>query len=251
MLFQPFSMSQPIGYFVGQPIVAMHIPDGFLNVPVMFVAWIFSIALIAISLKKVEADYQDRAVPLMGVCAAFIFAAQMINFPIPGGTSGHLLGGTLAGVLLGPWAGSLVMSIVFMVQALIFQDGGIIALGANILNMGLIGTFGGYYLFRTVRNLIDRNRSGHQFTGLVIGTAIASWVSVVMASALVALELAISGTVPLSVGLTAMVGWHVLIGLGEALVTISTVTFIWRSRPDLLYTSSQHKVGIPSRSGSR
>jgi cobalt/nickel transport system permease protein len=243
MLFQPLSM--------GQPIVAMHIPDGFLNVPVMMVAWVFAIVLIALSLKKVEADYQDRAVPLMGVCAAFIFAAQMINFPIPGGTSGHLLGGTLAGVLLGPWAGSLVMSIVFMVQALIFQDGGILALGANILNMGLIGTFGGYYLFRTVRNFVDRQQSGHQLKGLVVGTAIAAWLSVVMASALVALQLAISGTVPLAVGLTAMVGWHVMIGLGEALVTVSTVTFIWRSRPDLLYTTARKSNAVMTRSASR
>lgn len=258
MLFQPFSINP-----IGQPIVAMHIPDGFLNVPVMLIAWILSIALIALSLKKVEADYQDRAVPLMGVCAAFIFAAQMINFPIPGGTSGHLMGGTLAGVLLGPWAGSLVMSIVFMVQALIFQDGGIVALGANILNMGLVGTFGGYYLFRTIRNFVDRlqfsrqsprqspRQSGHQFKSLIIGTAIASWFSVVFASALVALELALSGTVPLSVGLTAMVGWHMMIGLGEALVTVSTVTFIWRSRPDLFYTSSHKKAQTLSRSVSR
>ncbi len=244
-------ISQPIAQSIRYPIIAMHIPDGFLNVPVMLVAWIFAIALIALSLKKVEADYQDRAVPLMGVCAAFIFAAQMINFPIPGGTSGHLLGGTLAGVLLGPWAGSLVMSIVFMVQALIFQDGGIIALGANILNMGLMGTFGGYYLFRTVRNLVDRQQFGHQLKGLVIGTAIASWSTVVIASALVAVELAISGTVPLAVGLTSMVGWHVMIGLGEALVTVSTVTFIWRSRPDLLYTSSRQKAEPLTRSVSR
>jgi cobalt/nickel transport system permease protein len=247
MQFKTLSM----GHSIGQPIVAMHIPDGFLNVPVMLVAWVFAIALIALSLKKVEADYQDRAVPLMGVCAAFIFAAQMINFPIPGGTSGHLLGGTLAGVLLGPWAGSLVMSIVFMVQALIFQDGGILALGANILNMGLIGTFGGYYLFRTVRNFVDRQQSGHQFKGLVVGTAIAAWLSVVMASALVALQLAISGTVPLAVGLTAMVGWHVMIGLGEALVTVSTVTFIWRSRPDLLYTTARKNNAVMTRSASR
>ena len=137
--------------------LAMHIPDGFLSLPVITMTWLFAIVLITIALRQVESEYQDRAVPLMGVCAAFIFAAQMINFPIPGGTSGHLLGGTLAGVLLGPWAGSLVMSVVFMVQGFVFQDGGITAMGANIFNMGLIGTFGGYYLFRTVRNLV-----GHQ-----------------------------------------------------------------------------------------
>jgi cobalt/nickel transport system permease protein len=214
--------------------LAMHIPDGFLSLPVLGVTWIGAIGLIAISLKQVESDYQDRAVPLMGVCGAFIFAAQMINFPIPGGTSGHLLGGTLAGVLLGPWAGSLVMSVVFMVQGFVFQDGGITAMGANIFNMGLIGTFGGYYLFRTIRNLV-----GQGIRGIVVGTAIASWFSVVTASAIAAIQLAISGTVPLLIGMTAMVGWHVMIGVGEALVTVSTVTFIWRSRPDLLYTSSK------------
>ena len=222
--------------------LAMHIPDGFLSLPVITMTWLFAIILITIALKQVESEYQDRAVPLMGVCGAFIFAAQMINFPIPGGTSGHLLGGTLAGVLLGPWAGSLVMSVVFVVQGFVFQDGGITAMGANIFNMGLIGTFGGYYLFRTVRNLV-----GHQLRGIVVGTAIASWFSVVIASAIAAIELAISGTVPLFVGMTAMVGWHVMIGVGEALVTVSTVTFIWRSRPDLLYTSSKRMNSELSR----
>lgn len=231
--FLPF----PIPVACGSSFLAMHIPDGFLSVPVMGVTWILSIALLTIALKKVEADYQDRAVPLMGVCAAFIFAAQMINFPIPGGTSGHLLGGTLAGVLLGPWAGSLVISIVFVVQGLIFQDGGIAAMGANIFNMGLVGTFGGYYLFRTIRNILGR----HRLRGLLIATTIASWCSVVIAATLTAFQLAISGTVPLSLGLIAIVGWHMMIGIGEALVTVSTVTFIWRSRPDLLYTASNKK----------
>ncbi|MFM7440684.1 MAG: energy-coupling factor ABC transporter permease, partial [Snowella sp.] len=133
------------------PTLALHIPDGFLSLPVSLVTGAFSLVLLIISLKQVEKDYQDRVVPLMGVCAAFVFAAQMINFPIPGGTSGHLLGGTLVGILLGPWAGSLVMTVVFIVQALLFQDGGLTALGANIFNMGLIGTFGGHYLYKVIR----------------------------------------------------------------------------------------------------
>jgi cobalt/nickel transport system permease protein len=222
---------------IGQPLVAMHIPDGFLNLPVIAVTWGFAIALLALALKQVEKDYQERAVPLMGVCAAFIFAAQMINFPIPGGTSGHLLGGTLAGILLGPWAGSLVMSVVFMVQAFVFQDGGITVMGANIVNMGLVGTFLGYYLFRTIRNLLGRDR----LPALVIATAISSWVSVVVASMLCALELAISDTVPLNVGMVAMVGWHGLIGIGEALITVSTVSFIWRTRSDMFYQGSRKR----------
>jgi cobalt/nickel transport system permease protein len=216
------------------PIMAMHIPDGFLNLPIIIMTWIAAIVLLAMSLKRVEAAYQERTVPLMGVCAAFIFAAQMINFPIPGGTSGHLLGGTLAGILLGPWAGSLVMSVVFIVQGFIFQDGGITVMGANIFNMGLIGTFGGYYLFRSIRNLIGRQ----QLRGLVVGSAIAAWVSVMLAAACCAFELAFSGTVPLPVALAAILGWHMFIGMGEALITVATVTFIARTRPDLFYRST-------------
>ena len=226
-----FSISQSLMSADWRPVVAMHLPDGFLNIPVSLVTWIIAVALIAVSLKRVQAEYQERAVPLMGVCAAFIFAAQMINFPIPGGTSGHLLGGTLAGALLGPWAGSLVMAAVFIVQGVIFQDGGITVMGANIFNMGLIGTFGGYYLFATIRRALGSNH----LRSTVIASAVAAWCSVVAAALACALELAVSGTVPLKVALAAMVSWHVLIGVGEALITVTTVTFIWRSRPDLFF----------------
>jgi cobalt/nickel transport system permease protein len=170
----------------------------------------------------------------------------MINFPIPFGTSGHLLGGTLAGTLLGPWAGSLVMSAVFIVQGVVFQDGGITVMGANIFNMGLIGTFGGYYLFRTIRNLIGHDK----LQGMVMGTAIASWVSVVVASIICAFELAFSGTVPLNVALVAMVSWHSLIGIGEALITVATVTFIWRTRPELFHRPPHRATASASRSYS-
>jgi len=225
----------------------MHIPDGFLNLPVILITWIIAIALIALAIRQAQAEYQERAVPLMGVCAAFIFAAQMINFPIPGGTSGHLLGGTLAGALLGPWAGSLVMVAVFIVQGVLFQDGGLTVLGANIFNMGLIGTFGGYYLYRTVRFAAGHDR----LSGLVIGAAIAAWTSVVVASIVCALELAISGTVPLAVAFTAMASWHVLIGIGEALITVVALSFIWRTRPELLYDPPRKTKVSTSRPLSR
>ena len=211
--------------------LALHIPDGFLSLPVSLFTWIAALVLISLSLKRVEREYQERAVPLMGVCAAFIFAAQMINFPIPGGTSGHLLGGTLAGILLGPWAGTLVMAVVFIVQAFLFQDGGLTVLGANIFNMGLIGTFGGYYLYRWLRFSIGRN----QWRGMLVGTMVAAWTSVVAAAAMTSLELALSGTVPLKIALIAMIFWHCLIGIGEAIITSIAVSFVWRSRPDLLY----------------
>lgn len=213
------------------PILGLHIPDGFLSLPVSLVGWVIALVLIAVSLKRVESDYGDRTVSLMGVCAAFIFAAQMINFPIPGGTSGHLLGGTLAGALLGPWAGSLVMSAVFIVQAVLFQDGGLTVLGPNIFVMGLIGTWGGYYLYRAIRFALGRDR----WPAVATGLAVASWVSVVFASAVVAVMLTLSGTVPLRVAMIAMVGWHALIGVGEALITVAAVGYIWRTRPDLLF----------------
>ncbi|PSO65655.1 MAG: cobalamin biosynthesis protein CbiM [Cyanobacteria bacterium QH_2_48_84] len=211
--------------------LALHIPDGFLSLPVSLFGWVIAIGLIAVSLNRVQSEYQERTVPLMGVCAAFIFAAQMINFPIPGGTSGHLVGGTLAGILLGPWAGSLVVSVVFIVQAVIFQDGGLTVLGANIFNMGLIGTFGGYYLYKAIRFSIGRN----SWLGMLIGTAVAAWANVVVAAIFTAFELALSGTVPLGVALAAMTFWHVLIGIGEAIITVVVVSFVWQTRPDLFY----------------
>lgn len=214
-----------------QPQLALHIPDGFLNPPVLLVTWLIAVGLVAISLNRAQAEYQERAVPLMGVCAAFIFAAQMINFPILGGTSGHLLGGTLAGALLGPWAGSLVMVAVFIVQGTVFQDGGLTALGANIFNMGLIGTFLGYYLYRTIRFIVGRDT----LQGVVVGAAVAAWTSVVVASIICAIEIALSGTVTLTVALTTMASWHVFIGIGEALITVVALSFIWRTRSDLFY----------------
>ncbi len=223
------------------PYLALHIPDGFLNLPVSLFTWVATLVLIAVCLKQVQRDYQERAVPLMGVCAAFIFAAQMINFPIPGGTSGHLLGGTLAGILLGPWAGSLVMVVVFIVQAVLFQDGGLTVLGANIFNMGLIGTFGGYYLYRAVRSAVGFNT----WRGMAIGTVVAAWTSVVVAALACAIQLGLSGTVPMGVALSAMLGWHVLIAIGEAIITLIAVSYIWRTRPDLLFDPPQTRTALP------
>jgi cobalt/nickel transport system permease protein len=224
--------------------LAMHIPDGYLSLPVSLVTGLIAIALIALSLSRVQSEYKERTVPLMGVCAAFIFATQMVNFPIIGGTSGHLMGGTLAGILLGPWAGSLVMSVVFIVQSVMFQDGGLTALGANITNMGLIGTFGGYYLYRLIRSLVGRNT----WLGMSISTAIASWTSVVVAAVVCAVELALSDTVPLALGMTAMLSWHFMIGIGEAFITLAVTSFIWKTRPELIYDAPQTLIPRPSRS---
>jgi cobalt/nickel transport system permease protein len=164
----------------------------------------------------------------MGVMAAFIFAAQMFNFQVVGGTSGHLLGGVLAAVLLGPWAGTLVMTCVIAVQALIYQDGGLVVLGANIFNMGVIGTLGGYWLYRALCRLL-----GGEERARIPAAGIAAWVAVVVASVATALELALSGTSPLEIALPAMLSVHVLIGIGEALITMAALTFIAATRKDL------------------
>jgi cobalt/nickel transport system permease protein len=162
----------------------------------------------------------------MGIMAAFIFAAQMLNFPVAGGTSGHLLGGALAAITLGPWAGMLVMASVIALQALLFQDGGLLVMGANIFNMGLLTALIGYGLYRNVAG---------QSNGVRLAVAgIAAWLSVMAGALLTALQLGFSGTSPFGLVLPAMLGVHALIGIGEALITVAALAFITRMRPDLL-----------------
>lgn len=211
------------------PLFLLHAPDGFFSTPVALTFWVVTVAALAISLRRAGAQLDERAVPLMGVMAAFIFAAQMFNFQIPGGTSGHLLGGVLAAILLGPYAGTIVMACVISVQALVFQDGGLLVLGANIFNMGIIGTFGGYWLYRLVAAAL-----GGEERGRLPAAAIAAWSAVVAAAVLTAFQLAFSDTTSLATALVAMVGWHVIIGVGEAVITVGALSFIAASRADLL-----------------
>ena len=206
----------------------LHAPDGFLTVPVAIVMWILTIVVVAIAVRETDRTLDDRAIPLMGVMAAFIFAAQMFNFQVIGGTSGHLLGGLLAAILLGPWAGTLVMTCVVAVQALVFQDGGLVVMGANIFNMGVVGTLGGYAVYRALCRIL-----GGEARARIPAAGIAGWVSVVAGAALMAVELAISGTTALEVALPTMVGVHVLIGIGEALITVAALSFIAVTRADL------------------
>ncbi len=211
----------------------MHIPDGFLSPNVWSITWIFSAGGLAYCVKKTKQILKDKMVPLMGVMSAFIFAAQMLNFPVAGGTSGHLLGGVLAAVLLGPYAGAIVISCVLVVQCLIFQDGGLTALGANIFNMAFVGVVGGYFIYHVLAKIIGGAK------GIMIGTAIASWFSVVLASSVCAVELAFSGTSPLHIALPAMAGIHALIGIGEAITTCLVIGFVLKVRPDLIYNYRQ------------
>lgn len=211
----------------------MHIPDGFLSANTWVPAWLISLGGIGYCLKRTAQLLKDRMVPMMGVMAAFIFAVQMLNFPVMGGTSGHLLGGVLAAVLLGPYAGAIVIAIVLTAQCLIFQDGGLTALGANIFNMSFLGAMGGYFIYNAIRRIIGDNK------GIIIGTGIAAWTSVVVASAACAVELAISGTLPLRVALPAMVGVHAFIGIGEAIISCLVISFVLKVRPDLIYRKEE------------
>ncbi len=207
----------------------MHIPDGFVNTGTAAMAWVASAGGLGYAVRRVNQELTERQVPLMGVTAAFIFAAQMLNFTVAGGTSGHLLGGALAAILLGPWAGMLVLTSVLAVQALLFQDGGLLALGANILNMAIVGVLVGWLTYSAVRRFL-----GDRPVASLAGGFVAGWLSVFVASLLAAAELAISGMSPWGLVLPAMGTVHMLIGLGEGLITVGVLTFLSAARPDLI-----------------
>ncbi|MBI4761832.1 MAG: energy-coupling factor ABC transporter permease [Chloroflexota bacterium] len=204
----------------------LHIPDGFLNVTVSVICWVITVIVIGVAVSRTNKALGEKQVPLMGIMAAFIFAAQMINFPIAGGTSGHLLGGALAAIVLGPWAGMLVMTAVIAVQGLLFQDGGLLVMGANIFNMGLLTAAIGYGLYRSVMN---------KSTATKLAVAgVAAWLSVMAGALATALQLWLSGTSSLQAVTITMLSVHALIGIGEALITVAALSFIFRTRPDLL-----------------
>lgn len=218
----------------------MHLPDGFLAPQLALALWVLTAVLVGISLRRLaagEATHGATGRPiLMGLVGAFIFAAQMFNFPVAAGTSGHLLGGVLAGYLLGPWAGTVVMTTVVGVQALLFQDGGLLALGANIFNMGILGTLGGSLIARALADAFGGRR------GVGIAAAgVAGWLSVVTGAGVVTLQLGLSGTTDIAVGLPAMLGVHALIGIGEALITVAALTFIATTAPDILGAETDHQ----------
>lgn len=204
----------------------LHIPDGFLSLVISLIFWGITIVMVSIAISKTNKTLGEKQVPLMGIMAAFIFAAQMLNFPVAGGTSGHFLGGALAAIVLGPWAGILVMTSVIAVQGLLFQDGGLLVMGANIFNMGLLTAMIGFGLYRGV--------TGRKKGMRLALAGIAAWLAVVASALITALQLWLSGTSSLQIVVPAMLGVHVLIGLGEAIITVAALSFIEQMRPDLL-----------------
>jgi cobalt/nickel transport system permease protein len=204
----------------------LHIPDGFLTLIISLIFWTITIVTVGIAISKTNKSLGEKQVPLMGIMAAFIFAAQMLNFPVAGGTSGHFLGGALAAMVLGPWAGILVMTAVIAVQGLLFQDGGLLVMGANIFNMGLLTAMIGFGLYRSVTG---RSKG----TRLAVA-GVAAWLSTVASALVASLQLWLSGTSRLEIVVPAMLGVHVLIGIGEAIITVAAISFIEQTRPDLL-----------------
>ena len=212
-------------------IFAMHAPDGFLEAPVAIVTGFISVAVVAWSLRVAGKELGDRQIPLAGITAAFVFAAQMFNFPVASGTTGHLLGGALAAILLGPHVGTVVVSVVVVVQALLFADGGLTALGYNVLNMAIVPAFGGWALYQLFRKLFPSNA-----TGVVASTGLAAGASVVLASMAFSIEWLFGASAPVAFDTVfgAMVGVHVLIGIGEGVLSALVVLAVLAARPDLV-----------------
>ncbi|GAA6526055.1 energy-coupling factor ABC transporter permease [Intrasporangium sp. DVR] len=209
----------------------MHVPDGFLDVPTSLATAAVATVGVAAALRGARRDLDERTTPIAGLVAVFVFAGQMITFPVGAGTSGHLLGGTLAAVLAGPWLATLALAVVLIVQAFLFADGGITALGTNVVLMGLVGVWAGWFAFRVVRTLLRRSSAS-----ITVAAAVGAFVSVPVTAATFVALFAIGGQVQIPVGsvLAAMLSWHVLIGLGEALITALVVGSVMAVRPDLV-----------------
>ncbi|WP_442860961.1 energy-coupling factor ABC transporter permease [Amycolatopsis sp. CA-230715] len=210
----------------------MHMSDGLIDAPAAVLFGAVAVFGLAFAVVFARRDLDDRTAPMAGLVAAFVFATQMLNFPVLPGVSGHLLGGALAAILAGPWVGALCVSIVLVLQALLFADGGITALGANITNMALIGTAAGYLVAVALRPLARRSRAG-----LTAVAFAAAFVNTVVASLGFVLEYAIGGQGAVSLGGVAasMIGVHCLIGLGEGVITALTVAAVASARPDLVH----------------
>jgi cobalt/nickel transport system permease protein len=217
----------------------MHLPDGFLDAKTALLSTGVAAAGVAIALRQVRTSLPPRQMPMLGLAAAFVFAAQMLNFPVAGGTSGHLVGGVLTAILLGPSAAVLVLTCVLLVQCLMFADGGLMALGANVFNMAIVSVCGGYFVFRLAKRLMrmEENRS------TVFAAAFAGWVGTVLASISCAGQLALSGTAPWSIAFPAMANVHMLIGIGEGLATGLITLAVLRARPQLVAGTCETGAG--------
>lgn len=219
----------------------LHIPDGFISAPVSLAFMVISAGFIYLALNGAKRQLDEKVAPLAGLAAVFIFAMQMINFPVAAGTSGHLIGGALAAILIGPWAGVLAITVVLIVQALVFADGGLTAIGLNVTIMAVIATLGAWYIFRFFQLILPKNR-----IGILTATAIAAYVSVPLSALGFTIQFALGGTaaIELSKVLIAMIGVHAVIGIGEAIITVLTISAVLSVRKDLVYGALKPKKQV-------
>lgn len=215
----------------------MHIPDGMLSTPTWSLTWAGAAGFIGYAVREARKRLSDSRVVLMAVLAAAIFALQMLNFPVAGGTSGHFAGGAAAAIILGPWPAVLVMSAVLIVQALVFADGGITALGANIMNMAVIGPFIGWWVYSLATRVRDTR------VGRAVGSFAGAWLAAVASAMSAALMVWVSGRAPFGLVMGSMAGWHAVIGVGEGLITAGLVAFVFRTKPELFVDGKKAKAG--------
>jgi len=218
----------------------MHIPDGLLDPITTTVLWIVTIAIMILGYfrmgKMFEKEDSEKMIPYIGVLAAVIFAFQFVNYPVPGGTSGHLVGGTLVAIILGPWASVIVLFLILVIQSL-FGDGGITALGPNTFNMGIIGGIVGFYIVVLFVRLFNKTSLKKELK-VTIATAIGSYIAIVLASFICGIEIGIGGAIPMEIAIPAMVFWHLIIGIGEAIISALIVFYIYKTKPDFILTES-------------
>ena len=219
---------------LSKPVI-MHLPDGFLPAWLAGIGWLAALIAVRYALGRAERSYHQRQLPLMGLLAAFVFAAQALNFPIAAGTSGHLVGGTLLALLIGPWQAVVSMTAVVVLQGLVFQDGGLLVMGWNILNLAVFASIGGWAAagWAGYRSGDERRRLAAAFVG--------AWLSVEISAMAVAVQLALAGTFPLWLGLPAMAAGHALIGLVEASITVAVLVFLRAVRPALLASRAPYE----------
>ena len=229
----------------------MHVPDGFLDAPTSAVTGVVAAGAVAVALRGARAERDERTAPLAGLTAAFVFAVQMMNFPVGAGTSGHLIGGALTAVLVGPWTAVLCMTVVLLVQAVLFADGGLTALGTNVVLMSVVAVGVGYGVFRLLVAVLPRTR-----TGLLVGAGAGAFLSVPAAALAFVALFAVGGNADIPMGTVAatMGGIHVLIGIGEAVITVVVLGAVLATRPDLVHGAARLRsaqVLAPRAVGSR
>ncbi len=216
---------------------ALHIPDGFIDVPTSALFGFLTVILLALALRRAKGQLDDRVAPMAGLASVFIFAMQMLNFPVAAGTSGHLVGAAIGAVLIGPWAAALALTVVLAVQALFFADGGLIALGLNVFNLAFVAVFVAWGVFLILKKVLPANK-----TGLLIATGIGAFVSVPVSALVFSLQFALGGTEAISASTVtaAMVSVHLLIGIGEAIISVLTVSAVIAARPDLAFGAKHY-----------